>query len=272
MSSKVGEIIFVANEELYSGKSEIILYNVDVNITDDNSTPYVSFKQPSSDDILGVLYTLINNEFLDNSDNAYNLSFLELLDYYYSASFEYLLVNFFDRLTKNDDFYIEKLNEIYFTIKNLQDGKIDEQDHFASYNLNELNITGEEYNQINVFIGVYYDLLNVIKQSIRIYQRYILFQNTNIKYTEAHNILTNDASLNSFLLTNLNSKQVNNLNVQTKLKISPKLNPYIKAYVVDHGGWPSDGVFDSEKMSKVIVVQQQFYNFLPPWNAFPPPI
>ena len=266
MSSKVGEIVFIANEELYPGRSEEILYNVEINVTDET----VSFNQPNSDDIVGVLYTLINNEFLDNSDNTYNISFLELLDYYNSASFEYLLLNFFDRLTKNDEFYVEKLNEIYTTITKLRDRKTDEQNLFASYNLKELNITGDEYNQLNIFIGVYYDLLNVIKQSIRIYQRYILFQNTNIKYTEAHNILNNDASLNSFILTNMKSKPVNNLNVQTKLKTTPKLNPYIKAYVAEHNGWPSDGFFDSEKMSKIIVVQQQFYDFLPPWNAFPP--
>ena len=136
--------------------------------------------------------------------------------------------------------------------------------------MNNLYITQHEYTQITIFLGVYYDLLNVIKQSIRIYQKYVLFQNTNIKYIEAHNILNNDASLNTFLFTNMKSKPINNLNVQTKLKISPKINPYIKAYVEEHNGWPSNGVFDSEKMSKIIVVQKQFYDFLPPWNAFPP--
>ena len=216
----------------------------------------------------------MNNEFLDNSSNSYNTSFTELLQYYREANLVYLLESFMDKLTEQNEFYYKTLNEIEDTISLAYTDSITEANniYFKSYNqqLIGINITHEEYIRFKQFIDIYYNLLDIIKQSIRIYQSFLTFQETNTKYTEAHNTLSNNVSLNAAFKNNMKSKNINNLNVKTKLKIVPKINNYMKAYVLEND-WPTNGIFDNEKMSKVIVEQEVVYDFLPPWNAFPPP-
>ena len=69
----------------------------------------------------------------------------------------------------------------------------------------------------------------------------------------------------------MKSNVIEDLNVTTKLSVRPKMDPYIKEYVFTHG-WPSDGVFDNDLMSNIIINKNSLHNFLPPWNSFPPPI
>ena len=272
MTTKVGEIIFVANNELYLGKCQEILFDLHISTT--NETPQLTWERPDKTNNIDVFYTLMNNEFLDNSSNSYNTSFTELLQYYREANLIYLLENFMDKLTEQNEFYYKTLNEIEETINLVNDNNITETNniYFENYNqrLIGINITHEEYIQFKQFIEIYYNLLDIIKQSIRIYQSFLTFQETNIKYTEAHNILSDDVSLNTVFKNNMKSKNIHNLNVKTKLKIVPKIHNYIKAYVLEND-WPTNGIFDNEKMSKIIVEEEVVYDFLPPWNASPPP-
>ena len=275
---KVGQLVFIADQNLYPGKSEELLYELHVitqtDTTDTVVTPRIKWERPDDTDNLNILYKLLHNEFLDNSYNSYSVSFLDILEYYKNANLDNLL-NYFDDFTQKNEFFYEKLKEIDNIIDLASTGSITtENNNYADEDqyqaLLGIGITLEEYYQIKNFVSMYIQSLHIIKQSIRIYKKFLVFQETNTKYEEAHNILHNDSSLNDFVVDSMKSKTVDNLNVKTKLNIRPKLDPYIKKYVSIHG-WPADGVFDNELMSNIIINENSLFNYLPPWNCFPPP-
>tara|TARA_Y100000389_G_scaffold141205_1_gene139052 strand:- start:1581 stop:2423 length:843 start_codon:yes stop_codon:yes gene_type:complete len=278
---KVGQLVFIADQTLYPGKSEEILYELHVTTPMDTTNtasfiPEVKWENPDATDNNYTFFKLIHNEFLDNSNNSYKKSFLEVLDHYKDANLGSLL-SLFDELTKRNEFFYKKLKEIESTIDLALTNSIStENNDFAKKDqyqgLIGLGITLEEYYQMKNFLTIYYESLHIIKQSVHIYKNFLVFQETNRKYKEAHDILyNNDVSLNAFFIKTMKSNVIEDLNVTTKLSVRPKMDPYIKEYVFTHG-WPSDGVFDNDLMSNIIINKNSLHNFLPPWNSFPPPI
>ena len=276
---KVGQVVFIADQTIYPGKSEELLYELHVttqtDTTDTTFTPELIWENPDDTDNINIFYKLIHNEFLDNSYNLYNVSFLDILDFYKNANLDNL-VNYFNDFTQKNEFFYEKLKELDVIIDLASTGSITtENNNYVKetqyQQLMNISITLEEYYQIKNFISLYIQVLHIIKLSIRIYKRFLVFQETNSKYKNAHDILYNDSSLNDFVVNSIKSNNIENLNVKSKLSIRPKLDPYIKEYVLMHG-WPSNGVFDNDLMSNIIINRHSLYNYLPPWNCFPPPI
>lgn len=211
------------------------------------NTSINTIRMKSKEDIT-TLYDLLNNTFLNNKNNIYNLTFIELLETFKQGKLKNIS-ELFDNVTQNNEFYSETLEHI----KNMAVMALNNQT--IDYSNNEIQkypiISKEEYNTFTNYLQTYFKTLNIIKKSVQLYLDFELFKNAAVKYTNAHNILYNDISLNLYI-TNAESKNIKNLNIESKLNITPKLNPYIKKYVNLYG-WPIDNIFDSELMSKIII-------------------
>ena len=212
---KVGQVVFIADQTIYPGKSEELLYELHVttqtDTTDTTFTPELIWENPDDTDNINIFYKLIHNEFLDNSYNLYNVSFLDILDFYKNANLDNL-VNYFNDFTQKNEFFYEKLKELDVIIDLASTGSITtENNNYVKetqyQQLMNISITLEEYYQIKNFISLYIQVLHIIKLSIRIYKRFLVFQETNSKYKNAHDILYNDSSLNDFVVNSIKSNK-----------------------------------------------------------------
>ena len=236
----LGSFVFTPYEKDENNTTQKILCSVCLIDVKDGSLP-TDMKSTSG---IYSLYKQLNDEFLDNSNNIHKMSFMDLLEKFKHGELKYINEQF-DFISQNQDFYSQ-------TLDNIQTKALFSSE--ASEPSAAISITNEEYYIFNSYVDTYYKTLNIIKKSVQIYIDFEHFKTTASKYANADAILHNDLSLNNYI-ANAKYNRVDNLDVEAQLNITPKLDPYIKEYVTMHG-WPPDGIFDSELMSKIIVAEE----------------
>lgn len=248
---KLGSLVFRRYENGKSNKNDAnkkLLCSFWKEGTDNRTSSIVKMESTCG---VFTLYQLLNDELLNNNNNIYNLSFMDLLQQFKQGELK-KISEMFTTVAHNNEFYSETLEIIKKKAEYALDNvNLYENDNSNNLYIDNLTITKEEYSTFNNYVETYFKTLNTIKKSVQIYIEFEAFKYSASKYATADAILHNDLSLNEYI-SNIKSNKINNLNVEANLNITPKLDPYIKEYVNIHG-WPSDGLFDSELMSKIII-------------------
>ena len=197
---------------------------------------------------VSIFYDILNTTILDNSNNSYNISFLELLQEYRNANLEYLstIIGATEGVNFLFSTVLYQVQETALAILN---------ETTPQYYITETEgvwITTEEYQTFYNYIQSFYRTLEGIVQSVNIWDEFENFKLGVEKYQVAYDILYNPDRLREFINQQSRAHNISALDVEASLTINPNLKQHIQQYVSQYG-WPDNFIFDGSKMAEILI-------------------
>tara|TARA_Y100000816_G_C25917937_1_gene478712 strand:- start:70 stop:816 length:747 start_codon:yes stop_codon:yes gene_type:complete len=193
-----------------------------------------------------IFYELLNNTVLDNSDNVFNMTFLEFLERYRNADLEYLST-LYNPLDPNP-YAIALVHLRECSDVALNGGS---PPHFFN-DLEGVTLSTNQHYIYNNHLTTLFKTLEGITESLELYKEFELFKVSVETYQVAYETLNDPVKLSAFIEEQSKARSLSALDVETSLNVNPNLKPHIQRYVELYG-WPENFIFDSEKMANILI-------------------